>query len=462
MQERLIMEKNENVEMITGDPKKAINKLSIPIIASMFLIFANNIIDSIWVAGLGPDPLAALGYVTPLFMIMVGFGNGLGAGGNSLISRYIGAEDKSSANNAAIHNLILSAVVSIVITIIFLAFLKPLLMLMGASSVIGYATDYAFIIFAWTFGLLMPPIVGGAFRAEGDIKRATVPIALAAIINMILDPIFIYTLNMGIQGAAWATALGPFISLLLMFYWIFIKKDTYLSYNRKDFHNNLSMYKDILVVGIPASLEQLVLSVLTIFVNFMLTIVSGPVAVAVYTAGWRIINIGMLPAIGVGTAAISVAGVAFGARKYENLRIVARYAVKVALIASIIVCVILIVFSNQIAVIFSYSESSAKLAPAIAGFLQIMSLFILYVPFGASAGNVFQGVGKGTISFLLTTFREFILVLIFAYLLGFTFHMGEFGIYCGMLLGGGIGSLICYACIELYINKLIRGRGNAV
>ena len=450
------MEKNENVEMITGDPKKAINKLAFPIIASMFLIFANNIIDSIWVAGLGPDPLAALGYVTPLFLIMVGFGNGLGAGGNSLISRYIGAEDKSSANNAAIHNLILSLIVSIIITILFLAFLKPLLMLMGASSVIDYATEYGFIIFAWTIGLLMPPIVGGAFRAEGDIKRATVPIALAAIINMILDPIFIYTLNMGIAGAAWATALGPFISLLLMLYWIFVKKDTYLSYNRKDFHNDMTMYKDILVVGIPASLEQLVLSVLTIFVNFMLTIVSGPVAVAVYTAGWRIINIGMLPAIGVGTAAISVAGVAFGAKKYENLRVVARYAVKVALIASIIVCVILMVFSNQIAFIFSYSQSSSKLAPMIAGFLQIMSLFILYVPFGASAGNVFQGVGKGTISFFLTTFREFILVLIFAYLLGFTFNMGEFGIYCGMLLGGGIGSLICYACIELYINKLIK------
>ena len=456
------MEKNENVEMITGDPKKAINKLSVPIIASMFLIFANNIIDSIWVAGLGPEPLAALGYVTPLFMIMVGFGNGLGAGGNSLISRYIGAENKKSANNAAIHNLILSAVVSVIITIIFLTFLKPLLMMMGASSVIDYAMDYAFIIFAWTIGLLMPPIVGGAFRAEGDIKRATLPIALAAIINMILDPIFIYALNMGIKGAAWATAIGPFISLLLMFYWIFVKKDTYLSYNFKNFHNDLTMYKDILVVGIPASLEQLVLSVLTIFVNFMLTIVSGPIAVAVYTAGWRIVNIGMLPAIGVGTAAISVAGVAFGARKYENLRVVARYAVKVALIASIIVCIILIVFSNQIAYIFSYSESSAELAPLIASFLQIMSLFILYVPFGASSGNVFQGVGKGTISFLLTTFREFILVLIFAYLLGFTFHMGEFGIYCGMLLGGGIGSLICYACIELYINKLIRGRENAV
>ncbi|WP_458405726.1 MATE family efflux transporter [Methanobrevibacter sp.] len=456
------MEKNENIEMITGDPKKAINKLSLPIIASMFLIFANNIIDSIWVAGLGPEPLAALGYITPLFMILVGFGNGIGAGGNSLISRYIGAQDKHSANNAAIHNLILSIIFSIAVSIIFLTFMKPLLLMMGASSVIDYAMEYGFIVFACTFAILMPPIVGGAFRAEGDIKRATLPIALAAIINMILDPILIYTLNMGISGAAVATALGPFISLLLMFYWIFIRKDTYLSYNLKDFHNDLKMYKDILVVGIPASLEQLVLSVLTIFVNYMLTIVSGPVAVAVYTAGWRIINIGMLPAIGVGTAAISVAGVAYGARKYENLRIVARYAVKVALIASIIVCIILIIFSNQIALIFSYSQNSAKLAPLIAGFLQIMSLFILYVPFGASAGNVFQGVGKGTISFLLTTFREFILVLIFAYLLGFTFNMGEFGIYCGMLLGGGIGSLICYACLELYINKLIRGGENGV
>ncbi|WP_458403669.1 MATE family efflux transporter [Methanobrevibacter sp.] len=456
------MEKNENIEMITGDPKKAINKLSVPIIASMFLIFANNIIDSIWVAGLGAEPLAALGYITPLFMILVGFGNGLGAGGNSLISRYIGAEDKASANNAAIHNLILSVIFSVFVSILFLLFLRPLLEMMGAASVINYAIDYGFIVFICTFAILMPPIVGGAFRAEGDIKRATIPIALAAIINMILDPIFIYTFAMGIRGAALATALGPFISLLLMFYWIFVKKDTYLSYSLKDFHSELKIYKDILVVGIPASLEQLVLSVLTIFINFMLTVVSGPVAVAVYTAGWRIINIGMLPAIGVGTAAISVAGVAFGARKYENLRVVARYAVKVALIASIIVCIFLIVFSNQIAYIFSYSESSAELAPRIGEFLQIMSLFILYVPFGASAGNVFQGVGKGSISFALTTFREFILVLIFAYLLGFTFNMGEFGIYCGMLLGGGLGSLICYACIELYISKLIRGRENGI
>lgn len=454
------MEKNSNIEMITGDPKKAINKLALPIIASMLLIMANNIIDSIWVAGLGAEPLAALGYVTPLFMILIGIGNGIGAGGNSLISRYIGAENHKSANNAAIHNFILGVIISIAVSAILLGLLKPLLIVMGAEAVLSYAMEYGIVIFSFSFAMLLPPIFGGAFRAEGDVKRATLPLAITAITNMCIDPIFIYTLNLGVAGAAWATVIAHIFSVGVMLYWMFIKKDTYLKYNRENFKNDFGMYKDILVVGIPASLEQLILSALTIVVNLMLTLVSGPVAVAVYTAGWRIVNIGMLPAIGVGTAAISVAGVAYGSRKYENLRVTARYAVKVALIASIVVCILLYVFANQIAVIFSYSQSSAHLAPLIVSFMQIMCLFILYVPFGASAGNVFQGVGKGTISFILTAFREFVLVLIFAYVLGFTFHMGEFGIYCGMLLGGGIGSLICYACIELYIKKLIRGKEN--
>ena len=379
------MEMNENVEMITGDPKKAINKLAWPLIASMLLIFLNNIIDSIWVAGLGPDPLAAIGYVTPLFMVLVGFGNGIGAGATSLISRYIGAEKRDDANNAAIHSAVLSVVVSLVLTVIALLILEPLLKIMGASSVLKYAMDYGVIVFAFTAPILIPPIFGGAFRAEGDIKRATLPIAIVAVVNMILDPIFIYVFGWGISGAALATGLAPIFGLLMMFYWIFIKRDTYLSYNKKDFHNDFSMYKDILSVGIPASLEQLIMAALAVTVNYMLTLVSGSVAVAVYTAGWRLISLGLLPAIGVGTAAITVSGVAYGAKKYENIRTALRYSVKLGLISSIIVCILLFVFANQLAYIFSYSEASSHLLPLIAAFIQLMCLFILYVPFGASA-----------------------------------------------------------------------------
>ena len=447
----------QNIDIMTGDPKKAINKLAIPLIASMFLIFANNIIDSVWVAGLGSQALAALGYITPLFMILVGIGNGIGAGANSLISRYIGAENKKAADNASLHSIILSIIISIIVTFIILILLKNILLIMGASSVLNYGMEYGVIMFAWSFAVLIPPIIAGAFRAEGDINKATIPMALTAIINIILDPIFIYQFNLGIAGAAWATGIAALIGLILMLYWIFIKKETYLTYDFKNFKNQLSMYKDILVVGIPASLEQLIMAILAIVVNYMLTLTSGPTAVAVYTAGWRIISVGILPAIGVGTAAISVAGVAYGARNFENLKVTIRYSVKIGLIASIIVAILINVFSGQIAYIFAYSETSSNLLPLISKFLQVMCLFILFVPFGASAGNVFQGLGKGTTSLILTTLREFILVLIFAYILGFTFNLGEYGIYYGMLLGGLVGSVIAYIYIEYYVKKLIKG-----
>ena len=452
------MEKNENVEMITGDPKRAINKLSLPIMASMLLIFSNNIIDSIWVAGLGADPLAALGYVSPLYMILIGFGNGLGAGGNSLIARFIGAEDKSSANNAAMHNFVLSIMASVIIGVIFLVFLKPLLGLMGAGSVMDYALAYGTIIFLGTFTFLMPPILGGAFRAEGDIARATRPMMLAAVINIILDPIFIYVLGLGIRGAACATLLATFISLMLMLYWIFIKKDTYLEYDTKHFKNNLKMYKDILVVGIPASIEQIVLSVLNILINAMLTIVSGPMAVAVYTAGMRVVNLGIIPCVCIGTASVTVAGAAFGAEQYEKIRVATRYALKIGLVASAIVCILIYVFAPQIAYIFAYSDSTSYLSVQIASFLQIMCLFVLYTPFGVVASSIFQGVGKGTISLCLTVFRDLVLAAIGAYILGIILNMGTNGVYCGMLVGGAVGAIICYAAIEIYLKKLINNQ----
>ena len=104
------MEKTEKIDLIVNHPKKAINKLALPIIISNLFMMLNNIIDGVWVAGLGPDALAAVGFVTPLFLAMVGFANGLGAGSNSLIARYIGAEDYRNAGNSAIHSIMLSII----------------------------------------------------------------------------------------------------------------------------------------------------------------------------------------------------------------------------------------------------------------------------------------------------------------------------------------------------------------
>lgn len=444
----------ENVELIRGDPKKAINKLAIPMILSMLLMSANNIIDSIWVAGLGSDPLAALGYITPLFLILVGIGTGIGAGANSLISRLIGRELDDQANNASIHSLIISVVITILLTVILLISLKGLLIAMGGEDVLSYGMSYGTIIMLGTFTFILPAVFGSLMRSEGDMKRATFPLVLTAVLNMILDPIFIYVLNLGISGAALATVFSGFIAVLLFIYWLFIKKDTFLKIDKKYFKRDMSMYKEILLVGIPASVEQLIMSLTSIIINSMLTIVAGTSAVAVYTAGWRLVQIGIMPTIGIGTAAITVAGVAYGQRNYHKLNTVINYSTKVGLLIGILVAVIFFIFSNQLAYLFSYSDTSANLSPLISQFIQIMCLYIIPVPLGMIAGSVLQAFGKGTQSLLLTTNRSLILDVIFAGILALIFSLGAVGVYWGIVIGDILGSIVAFVYIKWYVKKL--------
>ena len=122
------------VALLTGDPKKAILKLSGPMIVVMLLMSTYNLVNAIWVAGLGPDALAAVGFVSPLFMVLVGIGNGLGAGATSVISRRIGAGDHAGANSAAVHALLLTIVISAIATVPLVLLADPILIAFGAGG----------------------------------------------------------------------------------------------------------------------------------------------------------------------------------------------------------------------------------------------------------------------------------------------------------------------------------------
>lgn len=448
------MEKNKNIESITGDPKSAINKLAFPLVASLLLVMSNNLIDSIWVSGLGAAPLAALGFVTPLFMILVGVGNGIGGGINSLLARYVGAKDIKKANEGASQSLVLSIIITAIMTFAIIFFLKDLLYMMGSESVMSYAMDYSKVLFACSFSILLPEMISGMFRAEGNIKRATVPMAVTAILNMILDPIFIYVFGLGIEGAAIATVIASTVSLLLLLYWMFIKKDTFFTYSLKNFKFNNHMIKDVLNVGIPASLEELLMSIVMVIINLLVLAVAGTEAVAIYTAGWRLISMAIIPCIGVATSAITVAGISYGARNFENLKITVRYSAALGFLFSLIVGIIFFVFADPIAGLFTYSSNSMELAGGIAEFLRIMWIYVLPVAFGATAGYVFQGLGKGITSFVLTILRELVFAVLFAYLFGITFAGGLIGIYLGLIFGTIVGSIIGYVYIELFVKEL--------
>ena len=447
------MSKSKNIEMITGDPKKAIIKLALPMMLSMLLIMLYNIADSIWVAGLGADALAAIGFITPLFMVLVGLGNGIGAGANSLIARSIGAKNHEGANNAALHGIVLSIIVSLIFTVLIEVFMIPILEFMGAGNTISYAAEYSYIIFGFLIVFVYSGVASAIFRSEGDMRRATIAIAVTAIMNIILDPIFIYILNMGISGAAWATVFSAALSCIVMSYWMWGKRDLYLDLSLKNFKYSSRIMIDTLQVAIPSTLETIVFSALAILINSMLVIAANSDAVAVYTASMRIVQLSMIPLIGLGTAVLTVAGVAYGAHNYKNLQTAHSYSIRVGFIISIILGVLMYIFSSQIAALFSYTDASAALAPQIATAISTLSLFVLAIPHGIMSSMVFQGVGKGTYSLLITLLRSLILETVFAYLFCFIFGWGVVGIYAGVIFGCFVGGTVGYIWAKIFIRR---------
>lgn len=447
------MQANEDIDMIVNHPKKAINKLAVPIIISNLFMIMNNIIDGVWVAGLGSDALAAIGFVTPLFLTLVGFANGLGAGSNSLIARCIGAEKYEAAGNSAIHSIMLSIIVTVITTSIVLIVLKPLLYQMGAGEVIADASNYGYIVMAGCFSIFIPAMMSAIFRSQGEIKRASYPLMYTAIINMILDPIFIYVLKLGMIGAAIATVIAATIPMFQMIYWMFIKRDSFLKISMREYERDLNIYKDILVVGIPASLEQFILSFVSILMNYWLALLSGTIAVASYTATWRLLSVGFAPLIGIGMSALTVGGAAYGARNYENMKTAENYAIKLGLISSVAICLICFFFAEPLSHIFAYSANSAILSQRITEAIQILCFFLILMPFGITAGNLFQSMGKGTIALIFTMLRALILEIIFAGLFGFIFGLKDVGIYAGLVCGMAIGSIASYLYLNHYLKK---------
>ena len=446
-------EKSKNIEMITGDPKKAIIKLALPMMLSMLLIMLYNIADSIWVAGLGADALAAIGFITPLFMVLVGLGNGIGAGANSLIARYIGAKNYKQANNAALHAIVLSVIVSVIFTVLIEVFMVPILQFMGAGNTIQYALDYSYIIFGFLFIFVYSGVASAIFRSEGDMRRATIAIAVTAILNIILDPVFIYILNFGIAGAAWATVISASMSCVVMSYWIWGKRDLYLDLSFKNFDYQSYIMLDTLQVAIPSTLENIVFSALAIIINSMLVMADGTTAVAVYTASMRIVQLSMIPLIGIGTAVLTVAGVAYGAHNYKNLQTAHSYSIKIGFVVSIALGILIYIFSPQIAAMFAYTSASSSLAPQIARAISVLTLFVVAIPHGIMSSMMFQGVGKGVYSLLITLLRSLILESVFAYILGFIFGWGVVGIYIGIILGCFVGGTVGYIWAKLFIRR---------
>jgi len=446
---------NKNVELMRGEPEIAVRKLAIPIMISMLLTASYNIVDGIWVAGLGQAAIAGIGFVTPIFMILNGFSVGLGNGATSSISRSVGAKNRERASKSAAHSLLIFLVASIVLTLTLLIIQEPVLKTYGASGQsLTEALKYGTPMFLGLFAFMFANGGSGILRGEGDMKRAMYAMIVSVALNFILDPIFIYVLNLGSAGASLATIVSSLGAAVVILYWILIKKDTYVNVTFKGFKFDSEIARDILKVGIPASLDMFVMSIAMSFYLMFISSVGGEYGIAAFTSGQRLYLFGIMPLTAIASAVAAVSGSAFGARNWDYLSRTHTYGTKFAMLVSIVILLILVIFAPQLSMIFAYTPETASLIPEITSFLRIASFGLLLVGIGMPSSFFYQGIGRGTTSLAWTIIRELVFTVGFTYLFGIVLNWGLTGIWVGLAIGRIIASILNFTYARYTIRKL--------
>ena len=446
---------NKNVELMRGEPEIAVRKLAIPIMISMLLTASYNIVDGIWIAGLGQAAIAGIGFVTPIFMILNGFSVGLGNGATSSISRSVGAKNHERASKAASHSLLIFLIASIVLTLILIIIQEPLLKAYGASGQsLVEGIKYGTPLFLGLFAFMFANGGSGILRGEGDMKRAMYAIIVSVILNFILDPVFIYVLSLGSAGASLATIVSSLGSAIVIMYWILIKKDTYVDVNLKGFKFDSEIAGDILKVGIPSSLDMFMMSLAMSFYLIFISMVGGEYGIAAFTSGQRLYLFGIMPLTAIGSAVAAVTGSAYGAKNWDYLKRTHTYGTKFATMISAVILALLVIFAPQLSLIFAYTPETASLIPEITSFLRIACFGLLLVGIGMPSSFFYQGIGRGTTSLFWTIIRELIFTVFFTYLFGIVFNWGLTGIWVGLAVGRIIASILNFIYARYTINKL--------
>lgn len=445
----------KGVQTLLGNPKKAIIKLSIPMIVAMSVHTLYNFVDGLWVSGLGPDALSAVGFFFPFFFMVFALAVGIGVGGSSAISRRIGAQDKENADAIASHTMVIMLITAFIITVPFMILAPSIFAAMGAGPIVPTATAYARILFAGTLIILFSNISSSLLRGEGDVKRAMIVMMLGAGLNIILDPIFIYALKLGVKGAAWATMVSLCVTSAFLLYWLFIKRNTYVTISFHKFRFRKDILKDILRVGIPSTFMQMSMALAMLIINLIVVKVGGTDGVAVFTTGWRVVMFATLPLVGIATAVTSVTGAAFGRKAFQKLDTSYMYAIKIGSSLSLITAVITFFLAPSIAWLFTTTQDAFRIRPEIITFLQTMCFFYPGVAFGMFSSAMFQGTGKGTISLTVTIIRTIVFSAPLAYFFAVVIDLGLVGVWWGMVAGNLFGSLIAFSWGRHFVRRML-------
>jgi len=449
MEERKVT--NTHFVLLNKHPTKGLSRMAIPMILAFILQTAFNIVDTIFVGRLGASAIAGLSLAFPFQMFIIALGGGFGIGAQSLISRSIGAKKFVDADNAAEHALLLAVVSGVFTTCVGLLSIKYIIGTLGApQEVSGLALDYLGIIMTGSIFIFLNIISNSILRGEGDTRRPMIFMGFAAILNIILDPIFIFTFGWGVSGAALATVLSRSIVTLLICYTLLIKNRSFVQFNLRHFSFNLHILRKIFNVGFPASMAQIAMSLSLFFLNDILA-PYGRDALAAFGLGFRVESIVFLPMIGLSGAFVSAVGFFKGSKQMDKIDVIMHYSLKVLVIFMCICTIVFFLFPIPLLRIFTDEAGVLSIGRE---YLRILSPFYILLPLSLLSAAGFQGIGKGYPAFLLALLRSGLVSVPLALYLTHVRNYGVASVWWAIVLGDVISAAVGYMWFKHDLTRL--------
>ncbi|MCS5422158.1 MULTISPECIES: MATE family efflux transporter [Psychrilyobacter] len=406
----------KNIRLESEKISKLLWEYSIPAITGTLVYILYNIVDRIFISfGVGRLAIAGISIALPLFTFILATGLFIGVGGGALISINLGKKDREKAEQILGNALTLFILTGILFSILGTLFLDDILLLFGATANnIDYAKDYMSIIFfATTFQLLFIGM-NNIMRGEGNPKAAMKMSIIGCGLNILLDPLFIFTLDMGIKGAAMATVISNILVASLQIRH-FLNGDS----NIKLKLINLKLKKEILLgmagIGIAPFIMQMSNSIVVIFINKNLNIYGGDIAIAAYGIINSISVLMYMPIVGIYQGSQPILGYNYGAKNYRRVRETYKLSLLVAISISAI-GFILAIFMPHI-LISPFINNDKTLLDLTVNATKIFFSMTLFMGFHMIGSSYFQTVGKAKITTAINIIRQFILMLPLLYFL---------------------------------------------
>lgn len=407
-------------KMGTMPVNKLLISMSLPMIISMLVQAMYNIVDSVFVAQISENALTAVSLAFPLQNLMIAFAGGTAVGVNALLSRSLGEKNQDHVNQTAVNSVFIFLVTAVIFMIAGLTLSNLFFNVQTTNTeIVNAGTQYSMIVVGCSIGLFCQFLFERLLQATGRTLFTMVTQGLGAIINIILDPIFIFGLcgfpKMGVAGAALATITGQIIACLFaLFFNLKFNHDIHFKFKR--FRPNAHIVKQIYSVGIPSIIMQSIGSVMTFGMNTIL-ITFSTTATAVFGVYFKLQSFVFMPVFGLNNGMIPIIAYNLGAKQKKRM----FDTIKLAMIYATGMMIIGVIFFETIPQtllgFFNASEAMIKIGtPA----LRIIAIHFIFAGFSIVCSATFQAVGKGTYSLLTSLIRQLLVLLPCAYVLSLT------------------------------------------